>query len=65
MAEGQEAILGAGVVGVGEGDGQRVAEDGRRLGKRDSVLGEVADRLVRISLEVHPVIVSLSNSLSK
>ena len=53
MTERQEAVLILRVVGVGEGDGQRIAEDGRRLGEGDSVLGKAAGRLVGIPLELY------------
>jgi hypothetical protein len=65
MAERQKAVLIAGVIGVGKGDGQRVAEDRCRLAEGDAVPGEIAGRLVGISLELHEGIVSRRDPPSK
>jgi len=51
----EEAALALGMIGV-EGNGQRIREDGGRLFERDFVVTQIRGGLLRISRELHTLI---------
>ena len=52
----EEAALTFGVIGIVEGDGQRITEGGGRLLKRDFVVTQIRGGLLRILRELHTLI---------
>src|SRR6185369_14120454 len=52
----EEAALALGMIGVVEGDGQRITEDGGRLLERDFVVTQIRGGLLRIPRELPTLI---------
>jgi hypothetical protein len=65
MPECQETVLVVGVVGIGVRDRQRIAENRRRLGEGDAVLGEVGCGFLGIPLEPPGISVTRSDRSDK